>query len=179
VTAAIWLDITGVRRGTDAAILAQRLGTALRARLGDRVRLCDRRPGLTERPWSDLTTALTALPAHPRRGGAAALGRQIESLAARLPPGVRAALRRAASLQLEALRAARPVSPPSISAPAEDNIIDTAPTVPSDILLMLMPSGDASRLHAAGIRIACLLADTTFLTRADHDRGRACAGLHG
>jgi hypothetical protein len=156
-----WLDITGVRPGSDAAYMALALGDALQGHTA--VRVCQRIPGLRKEPW----TALEALAASPPPPDlhVPPVGRL--GLAQRLPAPTRAAIRRFVATQRAALKAwasmihpANPTLPPGESE-------DTAAPASGDLLLMLMPSGDAGRFAAAGVRLVLLSADPTALIRPD------------
>lgn len=159
--ACCWLDITGVRPGSDAAYLALALGDALQGHTT--VRVCRRIPGLRKEAW----TALVGLAAAPPRPDVhqPAVGRL--GLALRLPAPTRAAIRRFVATQRAAVKAwarlihpANPILPPSESQ-------DSATPAAGDLFLMLMPSGDAGRFAAGGVRLVFLACDPTAVIRPD------------
>jgi hypothetical protein len=156
----LWLDLSGIAAGSDAAVLVQRLAPALRERLQDRLVLCRRSPGMQQLDW-DALAALTPVPSPPAHPGR--LRRSLHRMVALGPPGTRAALRRAASLQITALRALRP---PRAQAPPPE-LIDTALPSPGDTLVALLPFGDLSRFQAQGVRVALLCADLRPTARPD------------
>jgi hypothetical protein len=142
MTARLWLDLTGVTPGSDAAILAQRLAPALRGKLGERVRLCRRESGWQEVAWDHLA-ALSSPPIDrmpPRTGMVAKLAQ----FGQRLPPRTRTAIRRAVALQLAVFRALRP--PPPDAGPVSE---EPAELPPGEICLALA----RCHLEAAGTQV--------------------------
>lgn len=164
MSATIWLDITGIRPGSDAAVFAAFLGEALRLRGDLPVRLCRRAPGMHALDWSELDATLGRRPARALRGAAKAWLRR---LARRLPDRQRAAIGRFARLQKAALYAWRRAAALQLQAWRSLPPADKARPVAGDVLLMLQPAGDAARFAVAGVRLVFLAADATALTRPD------------
>ena len=159
--ACCWLDITGVRPGSDAAFLALALGDALQGHSA--VRVCQRLPGLRKEPWATLVAlAASQPPPELHQPPVGQLG-----LARRLPAPTRAAIRRFLATQRAALAAwAGMIRPPPPPQPGIESK-DTASPIAGDLFLMLMPSGDAGRFVADGARLVFLAADPTALIRPD------------
>jgi hypothetical protein len=147
----IWLDLTCIAQGSDAAVVASCLGAALAKHA--ELHLCRREPGLVELDRACLTQL-----AQPPHANGRPSSRPLRALAQRLPPLLRASLGRFALLQIEALRLwrallARPASRAGV-APG-----DAAALRPGDILVLLSAAGDASRFAAQGVRlIECAIA---------------------
>ncbi len=158
--ARLWLDLSGITTGSDAAVLVQRLAPALRDRQQTRLVLCRRAPGLQMLGW-DAIDALTPPPPLPQRSGR--LRPLLHRIAASWPPRTRAVLRQAASQQMTALQALRPPR----ATPPQPRVVDTALPSAGDTLLLLLPFGDLSRFHAAGVRLALLSADPRPAERPD------------
>ncbi len=156
----LWLDLTGVAPGSDTAVLAQRLGPALRRRLGERLALCRRDPVLRlldDAAFAGLTPAVSADRQPARWRGWPG------SAAARLPQPTRIALRKAWTAQLQALGHLRgrdaPAAPVAASA--------ALPAASGDWLLALLPRGDLAPLHRQGLRLALLDGTTPAPPRRD------------
>ena len=162
--ARIWLDITGIRPGSDAAIFATCLGAALRAERGEQVQLCRRDPGLRALSWSDLAGDLGR---RRRRGwrGPPLLG--LRRLARRLPDRGRAATGRFLRLQRTALFAWKRAVLLSLKNFGDAGFRDRITPSSGDTLVMLTPSGDAARFAVSGTRLAFVAADAMALTRPD------------
>jgi hypothetical protein len=159
--ACCWLDITGVRPGSDAAHMALALGDALQGHTT--VRVCQRVPGLRKEPW----TALEALaaPQPPPDLHVPAVGRL--GLAQRLPAPTRAAIRRFVAAQRAALAVWVGMRHPAGTPQTAHDNKDIAAPAAGDLLLMLLPSGDAGRFAAQGVRLVLVAADPTALIRPD------------
>lgn len=165
-TGQLWLDLTGVAPGSDAAILAQRLAPALRARLGAALHLCRRDPGMSEVAWATLDT-LAAPPTNRTPARPGPKSRLIDMLA-RLPPRTRMAIRTTAQLQMDVWRRLRPPPPaPLAIATSVDTAAPAPAPAPGDTLLMLLPRGDASGLVARGVRLVALYAQAGGIARPD------------
>ncbi len=167
----VWLDLTGIVPGSDAALLAQCLAPSLHALLGERLVLCRREPGLVRLE----PTALASLAAPPRPTPRRNRFGWVARLAVDLPPATRTGLRRALRLQMAVLRALRPIRP-AASTPAA-SLVDQESPSRGDTLLMLLPRGDVSRFHHAGVFVAALLAETLGLDRPDLLDSRAAADV--
>lgn len=158
----VWLDITGIRRGSDAAFLALSLGEALARRV--ELRFCRRRPELVALPPARAARDLAPM---PHGGRKARLIAALRSRAARLPREVRIALGRTLRLQSQAATAWQALLTLPRPAATRALLPDRARTMPGDILLVLAPSGDLRRLQQKGLRPVLALAETQMLLRPD------------
>ncbi len=159
-TRRIWLDATGVRPGSEAAIFAEHLIAGF-GRLSVDAVLCRRDPGLGLYRWPALVLC-DRLP-EASAPSASRLRRVWDAL----PERTRAAIRQFVRLQRAALagreggRVTRDaVTPAAVMA-------DTARPGSGDVVLMMGASGDASRFAADGVRLALLLVDATPFLRRD------------
>ena len=156
----LWLDLTGVEPGSDAAVLAQRLAPALQRRLVDRLILCRRDRGLQRLSVADLSALTPPLPAvHPPSAWRSRLG----TAAAGLPQPTRMVMRRAWTAQRRALQSLRPARTTMPQAAAAD----TETAKPGDWLLCLRPYGNLEPLHRQGMRLALLTCETRSRLRPE------------
>jgi hypothetical protein len=159
----IWVDVTGISPGSDAAVYADRLCEGF-ARIGVDHALCCRDPGLRLFAWpalrqTDEVAAPVARMAEMSR---------FRMMADRLPAGTRRALARFVQLQRAALAARRaPRKGASVMSDAAEAVPDAVTPASGDVLLMLGPYGDASRFLERGVRLVALLAETVPLVRPD------------
>lgn len=160
----IWLDITGVRPGSDAAVFAAWLAAAFRARADVDVTVCRRSPGLrlvTPGALSSLVDGRRRL-----RGGVAVTG-LMRRVGRRLPERMRLATGRFVRLQRAAL-IAWGIAARGLLTPARRMVpVDRVSPKAGDDLLMLCPSGDAARFAEAGVRLVFLAVEAAALTRTD------------
>jgi hypothetical protein len=164
----VWLDITGIVPGSDAAVFALALAPALR-RLVDTI-LCIRRPGLVALGDSEARRLLTSVRQERWQDRILAA---LRVRGAMLPPRLRVALGRAVRLQILALESWRTALARTRHAPS-CALKDKATVVAGEVLLMLAPAGDATRFQAGGGRLAVLLAELLPLCRPDRvDQGQA------
>jgi len=158
----VWLDITGIRRGSDAAFMALSLGTALARRVD--LRFCRRRPELVPLTPSRAGRELAAVPHGGRKTRLIAL---LRARAARLPRPVRIALGNTLRLQSRAHAAWRALLSLPRASVSRGPVPDRARAAPGDLLLVLAPSGDLGRLQAKGLRLVLALAETQPVLRPD------------
>lgn len=156
----LWLDLTGIAPGSDAAVLVQRVAPVWRERLGDGLVLCRRGPGVSVLGWQSLAS-LTPQPSPAPH--VAAWQRGLRDRMALWPPRTRARLRRAVALQQQVLGALRPTRLPPPAAPSADAALPEA----CDTWLSLLPFGDLTRFHAMGARLVLLAADRRPAVRPD------------
>lgn len=155
----IWVDVTGIRPGSDSAVFAEHLMQGL-AQLSVEVLLCHRDPGLRMFQWPQVTQAEAYAPIRPARD-AIPLARKIWSL---LPGRTRTAIQRFLR-SAKALRAPRPMFSPPPSPHAATVVEDEVHPAPDELLLMLGLCGDASRFATQGVRLAVLLVDAAPILR--------------
>jgi HAMP domain-containing protein len=159
----IWVDVTGIRPGSDAAVFADLLCGGF-ARIGVEHALCCRDPGLLLFAWPAVRQS-DAVPALPVRPNGMSRWRV---MADRLPTATRQAIVRFVQLQRAALamrRKAR-VRPEAVSALAGAGS-DAVTPARGDVLLMLGPYGDASRFQESGAKLVALFAETVPLLRPE------------
>jgi hypothetical protein len=156
----LWLDLTGIAPGSDAAVLVQRLAPVWRERLGERLVLCRRAPGIAVVSWQDLPALTPQPPPLPVEAGWR--GRLRDAMAL-WPQRTRASLRRAAALQRQALATLRRPPPSAVAAAPVDETLPEA----GDTWLALLSFGDLSRFHASGVRLVLLAADQRPALRPD------------
>lgn len=160
----IWLDITGIRPGSDAAVLAVHLTDALRRRPELELVPCRRTPGLEAIGWTSFQ----------RRLGHRSISRlrlpdlaTLRRMARRLPNRGRAALGRFVRLQMAAFEAWRVVIVRAMQGLWRRSPVDRVHPAPGDVVAMLAPSGDAARFAGLGCSLAFLAAETLVLQRTD------------
>ncbi len=163
-SARIWLDITGVEAGSDAAVFATRLAAALRGREGLDVRICIRTPGLQPLEWSKLERTLSRHSISRLRLPNLASFRR---MARRLPSRGRAALGRFLRLQAAACAAWQDVFVRTLKALGQRTPADRLQLGAGDTLLMLAPVGDVSRFAVSGARLVFLAVEALVLHRPD------------
>lgn len=159
----IWLDITGVRPGSEAAVLAAALGHAWHTTLGLDLRICRRDPSLLEIDLAALDRLVNGRDGKGRPPRLDAFRRR----ARRLPERTRLALGRYVRLQSAALLAWRVALQGAVRVVIPPQPRDQAHPAADDTLVMLIPSGDAARFAAAGTRLVFLAAETAALIRPD------------
>lgn len=153
----IWVDVTGITPGSDAAVFSDLLRGAL-GDIGVDTTLCRREPGLRVFTWPEMRWC-TELPAPLSPAGRLSWRQRVADVA---PASTRRAVARFVQLQRAALtsghgRTAKPPQPLI----AAGTVSDTASPAPHDVLLMLGLGGDASRFAENGTRLAVLLVDAT------------------
>ncbi len=157
----IWLDVSGVSPGSDAALFAARLGAALQRQDGVTLTLCRRDPALRVIDWSALDAPSSGPDLHKARIA------WWRGLADRIPRDAQMAIGRFVRLQRNALAARRPV--PRAVEPVVQHATppDDAAIAAGDVLMMLAPSGNASRFAANGVRLCFVAVDAIALVRPD------------
>lgn len=157
----IWVDVTGIRPGSDAAVFADRLIEGL-AGLSVNAVLCCRCPGLRVFRWPELVQT-NSLPAKQTAQTTASMWRRAWN---RMPGRTRQALRHFLRLQRAVLAEWRAAGTSDVTA-SDTAISDMAVPSGDDVLLMLGASGDASRFACSRVRLALLLVDATPFLRPD------------
>jgi hypothetical protein len=155
----IWVDVTGIRPGSDSAIFADRLIGGFRRLSVDAI-LCCRDRGLRVFQWPELAQT-HCLPVAQTTQSAVSVWRLAWD---GMPGRTRRAIRHFLRLQKAVLAGRRGTG--DVAAP-ETEISDTAVPRGDDVLLMLGTSGDASRFADAGVRLAVLLVDAAPILRPD------------
>jgi hypothetical protein len=164
VSRRIWLDITGIHPGSDAAVFALCLDAALR-RAGADVQPCHRTPGMQALGAAELTQILTLAADEPALPPVLQQGWGFG--ARRLPERTRVAIGHFLRLQKAAMAAWRGLARAAITARHPEQMPDLARPNAGDVLLMLCLSGDAARFAANGVLLVLLATDTTVLARPE------------
>lgn len=165
VAGRIWLDITGIRPGSDAAVFAAELGRALRQHGPLALVVCRRAPGMRVVGDDALDTLLEGrvrLRDRVRHTGV------LRRLARGLPEQARLAVGRYVRLQRASVLAWRLAAIGTLRHAARYRAPrDRAVPAAGDVLLMLSPSGDAARFAHGGTRLVFLAAESAVLIRPD------------